>query len=99
MKRQKLASMFFAAAAMLALAVPAGAVDGTIEINQAKVTAAGGFPYVISGRGCYRLTGNLAVPASTNAINVTAPSVTIDLNGFSINGPGSTSATPIGINA
>jgi parallel beta-helix repeat protein len=98
MKRQKLASMFFVAA-MLAWAAAAGAVDGTIEINQAKVLAAGGFPFTIGGRGTFRLTGNLAVPASTNAINVTAPSVTIDLNGFSINGPGSTSATPIGINA
>jgi hypothetical protein len=99
MNREKLAAVFLAAAMVLGLAASAGAVDGTIEINQAKVLAAGGFPYTISNTGGYRLTGNLMVPASTNGINVTAPNVTIDLNGFSITGPGSTGATPIGINA
>jgi hypothetical protein len=98
MKRRNLASMVFAAA-VLAWAASARAVDGTIEINDAKVKAAGGYPYTISGRGTFRLTGNLTVPASTNAINITAPDVTIDLNGFTIGGPGSTTATPIGINA
>ena len=100
MKREKLAAIFFAAVTMVGFAASAGAVDGTIEINQAKVMAAGGFPYSI-GSGSYRLTSNLTVPASTNGINVTAPNVTIDLNGFSIVGPLTTltSATPIGINA
>jgi parallel beta-helix repeat protein len=105
MKRQKLASMFFAVA-MLTLASSARAVDGTIEINQAKVMAATGFPYFITATACngnpcgsYRLTGNLTVPASKNGIDVGLPNVTIDLNGFSITGPGSTSATPIGIDA
>ena len=100
MRRQKLAAVFFAAAMVLGLAASAGAVDGTIEINQAKVLAAGGFPYVIStANTSYRLTGSLSVPASTNGINVTKSSVTIDLNGFTISGPGSSSVTPIGINA
>ena len=99
MRRQKLAAVFFAAAMVLGLAASAGAVDGTIEINQAKVLAAGGFPFVIStANTSYRLTSSLSVPASTNGINVTANSVTIDLNGFTISGPGSSSA-PIGINA
>jgi hypothetical protein len=57
-------------------------VDGTIEINQAKVMANGGFPYVISASGSYRLSGGLTVPASTDGINVTAAKVAIDLNGF-----------------
>jgi parallel beta-helix repeat protein len=84
------ASLF--AAAMLAFAASAGAVDGTIEINQAKVLAAGGFPYVISNIGSYRLTGNLAVSStSADAIDVKSNHVTIDLNGFSIVGPGSSS--------
>jgi parallel beta-helix repeat protein len=99
MKRKLSAAVFFAAAAMLAWAASAGAVDGTIEINQAKVQAAAGFPYKITSSGSYRLTGNLTVPASTDGIDVTAANVTIDLNGFLITGPGSTESIPIGINA
>ena len=45
---------------------PAGAVDGVIEINQAKALAGGvtpsdtpGFPVSIDTAGSYRLTGNL----------------------------------------
>jgi hypothetical protein len=51
-----------------ALVVPAIAVDGVIEINQAAVFAGGitpgdtpGFPATISQSGSYRLTGNLDV--------------------------------------
>jgi parallel beta-helix repeat protein len=99
MKWGKLAATFFAAAIALGLAGPADALDGTIEINQAKVLAAGGFPYVVSATASYRLTGNLTVPAATNGINFFAANATLDLNGFSISGPGSTSATPIGVNA
>jgi hypothetical protein len=92
--------VLFGIVAMLAWGAPADAVDGTIEINQAKVMASGGFPYAISAANTsYRLTGSLTVPASTNGVNVTAANVGIDLNGFSISGPGSTSATPIGVNS
>jgi len=87
MKREKLAAVFFAVAMVLAMAGSAGAVDGTIEINQAKVLANGGFPYTISASGSYRLTGNLTVSGSTDGIDVNASNVTIDLNGFSIIGP------------
>jgi len=92
-KRKLPAALFFVAAAMLAFAASSGAVDGTIEINQAKVLANGGFPYAISASGSYRLTGSLTVSANTNAITVTAPNVTVDLNGFSITGPGSSSGS------
>ncbi len=82
----------------MALATPARAVDGVIEINQASVKAAGGFPFVITQSGSYRLTSNLDVtvagmqkggtaPENTTAIQVTADDVTIDLNGFMIRGP------------
>jgi len=91
MKREKLAAVFFAAAIVFGLAGSAGAVDGTIEINQATVLAAGGFPYTIAASGSYRLTGNLTLPANTNGIIVTASNVTIDLNGFTITGAGSSS--------
>jgi hypothetical protein len=86
------------AAATIALAgFPAGAVDGEILINQAKVKAGGiapgdaaGFPATLSRPGRYKLSGNLVVPGGTNAIDVTASDVTIDLNGFTIgsNPPG-----------
>jgi hypothetical protein len=98
MKLKQFAATFFAAAAMLAFAASARAVDGTIEINQAKVMAAGGFPYTIGASGSYRLTGNLTAPAGKDAIDVPAPNVGIDLNQFSIVGPGS-SSNSTGINA
>ena len=91
------AAIFAAVAAMLAFTASAGAVDGTIEINDAKVKAAGGYPYKITTSGSYRLTSNLKPPASTDGIDVSASNVTIDLNGFGIIGPGSSSITPNGI--
>jgi hypothetical protein len=47
-----------------------------------------GFPVTISEPGSYRLSGNLSIsdPDAT-AIQITADSVTLDLNGFSIIGP------------
>jgi hypothetical protein len=76
---------------LLAATAPALAVDGVREISQAAIEAAGGFPYVISETGSYRLTSNLTVAStSANAIEVgDNVIVTIDLNGFTISGPGS----------
>lgn len=72
----------------------AHAVDGVIEINQAKAAAGGingslasdppGFPVVISQPGSYRLTGPLSAPEFLRAIVITADGVTLDLNGFAI---------------
>ncbi len=107
MKRKTVGLAMFAAA-MLGLAASAGAVDGTIDINMAVVNEGGssspcgstaGFPCVINSSGSYRLTGNLTVPASKDGIDVNVSQVTIDLNGFSITGPGSSSSIPLGINA
>ena len=71
-----------------ALALTLQAADGVIEINQAIVEANGGFPYVISEPGSYKLSGNLTVPdENTTAIEVGAHGVTVDLNGFAIIGP------------
>lgn len=77
---------------VLALALfvcsPAFAIDGQILINQAIVTAAGGFPYKITQPGSYKLSGNLVVTAeNTDAIDISTSNVTLDLNGFSITGP------------
>ena len=100
MQLGKLAAVFCAAVTVITFGASAGAVDGTIEINQAKVIAAGGFPYVIStANTSYRLTGSLTVPALTNGINVKAAGVTIDLNGFSIVGPVTPGSSTFGINA
>ena len=69
-------------------AAPAFAIDGQILINQSTVMAAGGFPYKITQPGSYKLSGNLVVSGSTDAIDIDTNNVTIDLNGFSIIGPG-----------
>jgi len=70
---------------------PALAVDGVIEINQARALAGGvssgdaaGFPVSLNSRATYRLTSDLNVPLSTDGIYVDVDDVTIDLNGFNI---------------
>lgn len=73
--------------ALLAAHTDAHAAEGANEINQATVEAAGGFPFVISQPGKYVLTGDLAVPADTQAILLLASDVYLDLNGFRIEGP------------
>lgn len=93
----------FAALQTLA-ATPADAVDGVIEINQARALVGGitasdtpGFPVTIRESGSFRLTGNLTVAGSTEALNifVGGDDVTVDLNGFTIQGPGTGSAIGI----
>jgi len=66
--------------------VAALAVDGVVLINQATVTAAGGFPYVISQPGSYKLSGRLVASDGASGIRINASNVTLDLNGFSIEG-------------
>lgn len=80
---------------LASLALAATAQAQVININQAKALAGGvtpgdapGFPVTISQPGSYRLMGNLTVPdGNTTAIVVTHPRVTLDLNGFAIQGP------------
>lgn len=51
-------------------------------------------PYTISQFGSYYLTQNLGLATlNTNGINVTVGNVTIDLNGFSLYGPGKTAGS------
>ena len=85
---------------LLALAVTGrvSAVDGVIEINQARALAGGvtpgdspGFPVTISQPGSYRLTGNLDVrppanPGQANPENVTAIKVTVGDVTLDLNG-------------
>jgi hypothetical protein len=85
-----------AAALATSLASQARGAEGIVEINQATAIAgnvtpgdAPDFPVTLSQRGSYRLTGNLAVTASTaDAIAITADGVTLDLGGFALAGPG-----------
>ncbi len=87
----------------LGLAQSAAAVDGVIEINQAKALAGGvtttdaaGFPVTLDASGSYRLTGDLTLAsADTTGINVVATDVTIDMNGFGIIGPTVCTGTPV----
>ncbi len=60
--------------------------DGATLINQTAVLKAGGFPYVITQPGSYKLNGNLVVPADTTGIEIKANGVTLDLDGFNITG-------------
>jgi len=62
------------------------AVDGQVLINQSTVMSAGGFPYIISQPGSYKLTSNLIVPNFVSGIQISASNVTLDLNGFTISG-------------
>jgi parallel beta-helix repeat protein len=87
------------APALLCLAMLTGfassafAVDGVVLIDQTRVLAgnvtpgdAPGFPVTISLPGSYKLSGNLTVPAGTDAIVIQSDNVSLDLNGFGIAG-------------
>ena len=89
----------FVILAMALLPACAFAVDGEILINQAIVMAAGGFPYVISNPGSYKLSGNLSVPAGIDGIHITTSYVSLDLNGFNVASLGLTNvlSPPTGI--
>ncbi len=68
----------------------AGAIDGVIEIHSA--------PFTVSQPGSYRLTRNLdlsAASVSTSAITVASDDVTIDLGGFTIQGPVTCTGSPV----
>jgi hypothetical protein len=87
-----------AALVLLLSTAPASAVDGVIEINQARALAGGvtagdtaGYPVTISEAGSYRLTGNLSVGSSAHGIHITAADVSVDLNGFRMYGSGGSS--------
>ncbi len=81
------------------------AQDAVVLIDQTRVMAgnitpgdAPGFPATISRSGSYRLASNLVIsPAGATAIQITASNVTLDLNGFSIVGPGGCSVDSQGL--
>ena len=66
--------------ALLQCAALAG--DGRIELSQLDFAAP---PYVISSSGSFLLTEDITVTnSSVDGIQITAPDVTIDLNGFTL---------------
>jgi hypothetical protein len=82
---------------MAAMAGRAYAVDGVIEINQARAAKGGittgdtpGFPITIATGTfanepmSFKLTGPLFISTTDDVIQIQSPHVTIDLNGFSI---------------
>jgi hypothetical protein len=75
---------------------PAGSVfasDGVTLIKQTPTTV---FPIEITAPGSYRLASDLKVTSlSADAIDIRADDVTLDLNGFSIIGPGAGSGVGI----
>ncbi len=67
--------------ALMANVATAARTGGVTIINQSEL------PYVINASGSYRLTSDLTVGSSSQTpIKVNVGSVTIDLNGFTING-------------
>jgi hypothetical protein len=80
---------------LLALATPALAVEGVLEINQTCANQSGcfpgdtpGFPVTITATGSYRLTSNLRrlqpLGQTTDFIEIIADDVSLDLGGFNI---------------
>jgi hypothetical protein len=76
----------------LSLSAPAFA-DGEILITQAKANAgnvtpgdAAGFPVTLSLPGSYEFASNLQPPADKAGIKIASNGVTINLNGFRLNG-------------
>ena len=92
----KISLLRLAAAAALLAAGGAACAQATITHDKAltgNVTPGdtAGYPITISQPGSYKLMSNLVVPPETSGIVVNSHGVTIDLNGFTISGPGSCS--------
>ena len=88
--------------ASLPFAEPVAAADGRLEINQACANVGcfqgdnAGMPVEITASGSYVLTGNLNQPDSGGfGVRIQADDVSLDLNGFSMVGPGTQTGTGI----
>lgn len=88
-------------AAVVGVALCAGA-HAQVVVDQAAVLAGGitpgdapGYPATLSATGSYILGSNLSPPASTPAVQISAANVTLDLNGYVVDG-GNRCAVPAG---
>ena len=77
------------------LVSPAAAAGGEVLLSQDSAEAGGvtpgdtpGFPITISAPGRYRLSGNLTPPAETDGIHIESDNVTLDFDGFALDGGG-----------
>jgi hypothetical protein len=84
----------FIALAAATLSLSAGLVGGPTPIDHARAMRgsvtpgdAPGYPITLDKTGSYRLDSDLLVPPHADGIVVTAPHVTLDLNGHRIVGP------------
>ena len=88
---------------LLVLATNVYAQEGVFEINQLCVETgcfsgdSAGFPITINQPGSYRFTSNVNISTNGNGIliNSNVSDVTIDLNGFTLQGPVSCSGNPL----
>jgi hypothetical protein len=92
---RQLSTIAIAAVALLGFCTTAFA---QIAIDHNKALSGGvspgdgaGYPITINQPGHYVLKSNLLVPAGLNGVEITASNVTLDLNGYSVIGPGSCS--------
>lgn len=89
------AAVWLTALALLTTAGTTHAAEGVVEINQTRAIAGGitpgdgpGFPVTIDAPGSYALTSNLTLTdPNTTAVEITADDVSIDLRGFTLQGP------------
>lgn len=90
---RRMATLLFGA---LCSGAALAAEDGVVDIDQARALAGGvtpgdnpGWPVLITKSGHYRLTSDLVVaaPQTGRVISISADNVTLDLNGFTIQGP------------
>jgi hypothetical protein len=70
----------------------------TLDQVEARTPLAGGATPISVGSGSYYLTSNVTISISDHGIAVTGSNVTIDLNGFTLTGPGSGSTSGIYLN-
>ncbi len=90
----------------LGMIIPAGVFAGNLNPSAAPAstmvtlddlqdrTPISSLPYTISSSGSYVLTANLTLAATdTSGITISAPDVTLDLNGYSLTGPGPAAGT------
>ncbi len=83
------------ALSLVLLAVSVSAAAAVVTITQTDVkkgnipgtNGATGFPITIVKPGSYQLGSDLTIPANVDGIEINAPDVTLDLNGFTIHGP------------
>jgi hypothetical protein len=90
------------AAAVLSVTSERALAQVTIDQNKALAGNVSpgdlpGFPISIGIPGHYKLTANLVVPSGLAGIEIKTSNVTLDLNGFSITGPGLCSGTANGV--